>query len=260
MSIIINFDINCNNILNNYFKTINKDYLKYYINNDSIIHINLLHNQELYYYFIEMVHDATKIINNSGYIRRINNNGLYELLEIFESKYEWNFCIYDNMIFNLPFTLDKVIFLPLRYIKDSYKSKNNRNFICTLVHEKMHIYQRKNINTWINYVNKLDNNWIIINENNKIYNLLNDQKILEKFNLPIIINPDTTYNFKYVYKKDNNYYYGVFILDNNNLKKVWLRIDLNNHKLIRVDEDIQEQEHPFELYVYKFSDLLVKVN
>ena len=90
--------------------------------------------------------------------------------------------------------------------------------------------------------------------------MLNDQKILEKINLPIIINPDTTYNFKYVYKKDNNYYYGVFVLDNNNLKKVWLRIDLNNNKLIKVEENIQEEEHPFELYVYKFSDLLVKDN
>ena len=88
----------------------------------------------------------------------------------------------------------------------------------------------------------------------KIYNLLERQDILMNDNLPIIINPDTFYDFKYIYKKDNEYYYGVLIFKNNKINSCWFKINFLQNKLERINFKIKKEEHPYELYVYDLSE------
>ena len=153
------------------------------------------------------------------------------------------------MMFELPFTLENIIFIPYNYLYNCFENKLKNNFICTLIHEKIHICQRYNMNLWFSYIKILDDNWILIDKNNKLYNLI---KLLNSnLKFKIIKNPDTNYDHYYIYKKNNNLYYGVLILINNTINTKWFII--KNNELNEINYSVLEHEHPFEIFAYEIS-------
>jgi hypothetical protein len=61
-------------------------------------------------------------------------------------QYKWHFMMSDNIEKNMPFTLDKTIIIPLVKLKELYSSYQKgiilKEYINTLLHEKIHIVQR----------------------------------------------------------------------------------------------------------------------
>lgn len=171
------------------------------------------------------------------------------------------------MMWNLPFTLNDIIFIPINYIKLSYNNNSYRNFTKTIIHERIHISQRNNINVWNNYIKNNDiDKWIMISTDNILFNFIKNYNYYQLFNNINIINPDSFYeDFIYLYKYNNELYYGLFILDNNQLLTSlqesspgikWLKIiNINNDFYFeKTNLDINNTEHPFEHYAYKLSD------
>lgn len=173
----------------------------------------------------------------------------------------WKLCIFQDMFFNLPFTLQDVIFIPVSYIDSSMKKTNlidyifnntdhiNKNFSKTLVHEKIHLLQRYNENIWNNYIIN-NTNWSIVNKQIIINcSLINNNKI--------IYNPDTFYvNNYFVYNKNNICYYGLMSLDSKNeIKNIWFEaVELEDKiNLYPSNETINKYEHPFEELAYTMA-------
>lgn len=141
----------------------------------------------------------------------------------------WNICVTkNNFMFNYPFTLSNIIFIPKNII-------NSKDIVNTLIHEKIHIFQRYNINYW--------NNYILDNTPFKLCKMvLYDNEIL---------NPDTLYEFNFIYSHNNQSYRGIILYDKNNIKEYWT---LNNK--ITFDNNLPTYTHPYEVYAYKWADMI----
>lgn len=162
---------------------------------------------------------------------------------------QWKICIYKEMFFNLPFTLEDVIFIPINYINTSMGvNLINKKFSKTLIHEKIHLLQRYNNNEWDNY--------IISNTNWKIFfPELNFTTCLTNGNFPVY-NPDTYYVEKtFYYELNHNKYYGQMILNLGKIKNIWYQII--GTELFPVVDSINKDEHPYEELAYKISDSLI---
>uniref|UniRef100_A0A6C0IZQ5 Uncharacterized protein n=1 Tax=viral metagenome TaxID=1070528 RepID=A0A6C0IZQ5_9ZZZZ len=180
---------------------------------------------------------------------------------------EWNFVkISYNIEKGMPFTLGKYIFLSdrllLKYYIDMAK-KNKKNIIdnCeTLIHEKIHIFQRYNQNVFDKYYRKKFNSL-------KINNL----SISEYWNNMIISNPDGL-NINYIYIYKNTKYLPLLINYNNTLKQIVLELKSINSRLITKNKYIDIHKfipfqkyspdiscyHPNEIYAYLISKLIIK--
>jgi hypothetical protein len=228
-----------------------------YINNNHKINIDIIdYDFELYLFFIDCVEKSFDSILNSKFD-----------LELFGDISIWNFCIVQNVMFNYPFTLSNIIYIPIEYIKNNYINKDYKSLSRTVVHEKIHIGQRSNEEFWNNYVNKTDNNWIKIKKSDKKFiiienNIANNKVNLLDTNEEFISNPDTFYeNFKYVYKINNNLYYGHYVYNYNikNINVRYFELDVHNQILKKTNKTFKhpfeafEQEHPYETYAYKIS-------
>jgi hypothetical protein len=77
-------------------------------------------------------------------------------------------------MWNLPFTLEDIIFIPISYIKSSYSNNSYQNFTKTMFHERIHISQRLNINKWNNYIQNNIKDILIFETKN--FNVSNDYK------------------------------------------------------------------------------------
>ena len=154
--------------------------------------------------------------------------------------FSWKICLTkEDFIFNNPFTLDDIIFIPHAYI-------NNRvELIKTLIHEYLHISQRIKNDIWNKYITENLKNWIILDY--KIDdNLINDNYIL---------NPDTyEYNRSFLYNKNNKLYYGRYEY-HGGLEIYWY--EYINNKFIRINNRIHEYEHPYEEMAYILSENFV---
>ena len=254
LNIIVVKDIN--DILNNYFINIDVNNRHYYCNSLDNIKYDIFQNYELYMFLINCINFANNIINQQQ---------IYDIDKLLLYSHIWKIFIYDNMMWNLPFTLNDIIFIPISYIKSSYNNNSYRNFTKTIIHERIHISQRKNINLWNNYIKNNDlDKWIMISKNDILFNFIKNYNYYQLFNNIIIINPDSFYDdFTYLYKYNNELYYGLFVLDNNHLLMTlnspiikWLKIINidNNFYFEKVNLDINNTEHPFEHYAYKLSD------
>ena len=182
-----------------------------------------------------------KNIREANYLlNKYLSNNLSNNLNNNENINTWNICITkNNFMFDFPFTLGSIIFLPISYIISCDKESKNNEYITTLIHEKIHIYQRYNLNIWNKYIEKYSN-WKKININY----LLNSDNI--------IYNPDTLYiNNQYLYIIDNILYFGYL---NKELKTEWINID---NKEIITNKLLPEYEHPFEELAYKISNDLI---
>lgn len=240
----VNFNIDCEKEVN-IFLLENRTIKNYYLEENYNISINLIdYNQEIYLWLIDCIQKASKkILSNKKYIK------------LFENVYQWNICICSNIMFNYPFTLSNIIYLPLTYIEFCFSNNDTLKFIETLIHEKIHLGQREKEKEWEKFINNNSKNWIKIKSNTDIFNLLQElTKNNDKFNF--ISNPDTFYkDFKYIYKDtDKKYYYGQYIFDEytKQIKIKYLEIDINKKIFIPTNK-VLEEEHPYEIYAYKIS-------
>ncbi len=220
-------------IFNNYYSKVktNKDhYFKDSLKNYICCEIN----NKILLYLVENIEIAENIIN-----LEIDKKFIIE-------NYDWKICLTkENFLFDNPFTLDDIIFMPEKYILDNINDKKRINFIKTLIHEYIHISQRYKSNKWNKYI--LENtNWISLNKK------INDSEINNNF----ILNPDTYYlNNSFLYKKNDKLYYGRFEY-NNKLKITWYQFI--NNSFIKIDEPIHKYEHPYEELAYTLTEKLDK--
>ena len=217
-------------IFNNFLNNIPKEYRYMYLRNnleDNILQ-NIPNNIIL---FNEKNIKIANFLLNKYLSQEFNKNNI---------KNDWTICITkNNFMFGLPFTLQNIIFLPQDYIISSITSDNTRQYTTTLIHEQLHIYQRYNINTWNDNIQK-NSNWKLLN-NNYFYD-----------NSNIIYNPDTSYlNNQYGYKYYNNIYVGYL---NKDLKAEWINIKTNK---ICNENFLPKYEHPYEELAYMISNDLI---
>ena len=207
---------------------------------------------KLYSFLIKCIEISTKTLHNQ------NSFFILKLFSNYNS--QWKLCVFNNIMFNCPFTLSDVIFIPLNYLSTSYKNNNYNIFSNTLVHEKIHIIQRLNLNKWINIINLSFKKWVLIKNNTPIYNYLINYNFKKK-DMTRILNPDVTYDFLYLYTINDKYYYGFFNADNsNNITIVWFQLNNINNNLNLIqsfDSNLPKEEHPFEMFAYKFADFLL---
>lgn len=249
----INFKELSENVLNNFIIK-HKNLENIYLMKNYKINIDIIeYDFEFYLFFIDCVEKAHDYILNSEYD-----------ITLFENIKEFNFCIVQDIMFNFPFTLDNIIYMPINYIQENYIKKDSISLIRTIIHEKIHIGQRYNEFIWTKYINFTDSNWIKIYKSDEKFNII--EKNLEKNKISLInnreefiSNPDTYYeNFKYLYKINNNFYYGHYIynLDNKNISIRYF--ELSDEKKILLKTNIKfEQEHPYEKYAYTISEKII---
>lgn len=261
---------NPNNVLNINFNTISTNYLidyihtinsnnqmqHLYVNSTSKININLIDFDRSVYLFmiVSIYNSVNKIMINSKY------------LHLFEPINEWNICVCENIMFDLPFTIKNYIYLPLNYLKKCSIENNTTDFEKTLIHEKIHINQRANIDMWNKLVEKIfRDKWIIITQtnNNKLWNfILKEIDRLSKLNLyTFISNPDIDYdNFKYIYKINTKLYYANYVYSNHthNITIKYFYVNIVKNIFEEVKNIFDHQDHPFETFAYDLSDLICK--
>ena len=206
---------------------------------------------ELYLFFIDCVDKAFENISKKN----------FSYQHLFGNIFNWNISICQNIMFDFPFTLSDVIYIPLNYIIKCSKSNDKIAFITTLIHEKLHIGQRTNELVWEKFILEQDNKWIKISNTNNIFQLIenniyqNPNNLINTTNEEFISNPDTFYpNFKYVYLDNGKLYYGHYVYNKvtKKINKNFFQIDIDGGKIFSINKEF-DQEHPYETYAYKIS-------
>ena len=246
----INLITNIINPINNFFTQINCTNKEFYINknlddyNKNIVRIS----NEQYDFLAKSINKA------SGYLKNLNPVLQNRNPLIHYNK--WNICVYTNMFFDLPFTMDDNIFIPESYLNKSMQTNTN-NFVITLVHEQLHILQRYNQNAWDEYIKK-NSNWILLKD-------VKFNKNITYYKTTQVANPDTTYPNKiYIIKYSNSIYWGELVKKDSNPKVIDQWFDLipsnipNTFDLYPIHIQISKYEHPYEELAYELSKNLVK--
>lgn len=249
----INFDNHKNEIQINTFLQNNQNTKKYYLLNNYAISIDLVEKDlKLYLWLIDCVEIArNKILNSTKYI------------ELFENPSKWNISVCDNIMFNFPFTLSDIIYLPISYIKLCYSTNDKNKFVNTLVHEKIHLGQRVKEKEWEKFIYSNSKNWIKIKSDNNMFDLINQLINDKNFNngdFCFISNPDTFYSdFKYIYFDENKYYYGQYMFNKKtqHIEKKYFQFNVSKKIFEPIIKELEE-EHPYEVYAYKIADELVR--
>ena len=251
--ITINFEELSIEIFNNFIEK-QKNLESIYTSDNYIINIDIVENDfELYLFFVDCIEKSYDLILNS----KLD-------LRLFGDINIWNFSVVQNVMFNFPFTLSNITYMPIKYIKENFVNRDYISLTRTIIHEKIHIGQRSNEEIWNNYINKKDNKWIKINNSDKNFIIIETNIKNNKINLinmgeEFISNPDTFYDdFKYIYMINNNLYYGHYVY-NYDIKKIYIKyfeLDINN-KILKKTNKTFEQEHPYETYAYAISDEII---
>lgn len=238
---------NVKNIFDNFFEKIEFENKKiYFINNNDNINNNIIKivSPEQNIFLQNNINYSSKcLLKLDNELKNFNNNFNNNI---------WKICIFENMFFNLPFTLEDIIFIPLKYLNSCLTEKSDKHFSKTLIHEKIHLLQRHNQENWIKYIIK-NTKWIV-NNNEKI------SKITLIRNNKIIYNPDTYYNNNFLYFLNNKYYYAEMLLNSKNeITNIWFEAIINNNKIYLhpTNLSITKYEHPFEELAYNLSNKLI---
>jgi hypothetical protein len=164
-------------------------------------------------------HNKKKMISATNKIIKKMDKKLIDLKNV----YVWNICITkNNFMFNCPTTLSNIIFMPYRIIQTNSYEK-------TLIHEKIHVFQRFKFKEWNDYILK-NTNFILskpIPVKNELYN------------------PDTLYSFTYLYKTHKSTYRGYL---NKNMEVAWINLKNDNMDIL------PRYEHPYECFAYEMSE------
>jgi len=259
-NLTINFEENSIKVFDDFIYK-HKSHEQIYVEPKSKLNIDLIeYNFDLYLFFINCVDMGLEIISGLG-------SGLKSTyVKLFGDIYIWNFSIYQNIMFNYPFTLENIIYIPLSYINECFKNKDYKNLTRTLVHEKLHIGQRSNELVWDKFISDQDNKWIKITKSDNIFKIIENnigtnlyRSILNTENEEFITNPDSYYlDFKYIYLYGDELYYGHYVY-NKVIKKIKIKyflINIHDEKLQYTDKEF-EQEHPYETYAYKISSEII---
>lgn len=254
---------NVDTILQNFMTNVELSKQHEYVGSLRIDGYNIFNNLRMYNMLLDATNLANKIMSESN-IPILNSNK--DLLNV------WKIFIVDNLMWNLPFTLEDVIFIPLKKMNSSLEIDSYYEITRTLIHERIHVLQRLNPKEWIDYIYYENKNWILVEFDTPLFNFINDYDINKLMNQMIVINPDTVYlDFKYVYKFKNQLYYGVMYLNPDKVVQIqWFKIHdkINNQYdkenipfyFEKLDKSIFNYEHPFEEYAYKISEELTKIN
>ena len=244
MKIKINFICDINNIL--------KDYIKH-INNKNVLHIyfgkNFVINNNIDSCVLKKVNEGTlqKVIDGIKATQYYLDEELEKDLLI--ENYEWKICIgQENFMFDYPFTLEDVIFLPYNFIEES----NMKFLIKTLFHEYIHVSQRIKPKIWEKHIAENTRDKYSVN-----WRKLKQRVPYENLNDIIIWNPDTYYDDNYVIEDNKKLYKAYLILDDNNgFTTKWFELSEDNFKPI--NKSIYKYEHPFEMLAYLLSNCIDK--
>ena len=220
-------------IFNNYYNKISSN-KQYYFNNTVKDNICQEIDNKILIYLVENIEIADNILN-----LELDKKFIIE-------DFDWKICLTkENFLFNNPFTLGDVIFMPKKYIIDNINSKERINIIKTLVHEYIHISQRYKGNIWNEHI-LVNTNWILLDYK------INDNNINNNY----ILNPDTYYlKNSFLYKNNNKLYYGRFEF-NKKLQVCWY--EFINNKYLKVNKNISKYEHPYEEMAYTLTENLEK--
>jgi len=226
--------------------TVEKPFNKYYEKIKSIKNKNI--NQYCKYDLVDSIYHniSKKILLYMIENIEIANNIIKKKLDksFIIDDFTWKLCLTrEDFLFNNPFTLDDIIFMPLAQINKNIKKREE--IIILLIHEFIHVSQRIKNEIWNNYIKNNLKNWIMLDY--KIDdNLINDNYIL---------NPDTyEYDKSFLYNKNNKLYYGRFEY-HDKLKICWY--EYLNNEFIKTNVNIHKYEHPYEEIAYKLSENLV---
>jgi len=203
----------------------------------------------------------------SQLINEITNDCFTHFKEFKEMK--WNLVKLDNNIeWAMPFTMGEYIFIPKSRI-DRLMNNNSLNMISSfkvmLVHEKIHIFQRKYQELFNNFYEKhfhCKRKHIHIHNEIGKYILSNPDAmdihwyftLYNKNYIPLLMlnkyNPDDVYND--IFKLDNNFN---ILLDHNNKP-----ITLQKSVIKNIFGNYYGLYHPNEIFAYITADIIVKKN
>lgn len=227
-----------------------------YLEKDYMINIDLFSiNFDTLMYLVDCIEQSS--------IRIANSKIFLSKPELFDNINIWNVSICTNIFFNLPFTLKNIIYLPLDYIikcQNKIKNFSTNDLVLTLIHEKIHLGQRINLNNWHKYIYENNPSWIKLQPKPNFNNLKTHTNT--NTNLIMVTNPDTWYEdftYAYVYIDPNtklNYLiWGSFFYNkqNKNIEKKYFFINPKNNNLTKQNVIELEQEHPFEYYAYEIG-------
>ena len=244
MSIKINFICDIDSVLSDYIRHINNKRLLTVYFGEKFDNNNI--NNCVYNNLNERI--INKIVECIGIAQYFLDRELSkENRELLIDNYEWKICVgKDGFMFDYPFTLEDVIFLPMSYINESDIKMLSK----TLFHEYIHISQRKIPGKWDKHIDNVSKTKYNINWK-KIKNIKHSN-----LNDVIIWNPDTYYNDNFVIENDDIYYKGYLILgDDNKFQTKWFEFDGN--KFIPT-KSIYKYEHPYEMLAYLLSNCVDK--
>jgi hypothetical protein len=220
--------------INNFFFKIPKNTIKYYF------------KYPFNYYFVNMYENKNMdLLNKIKYCIKISHIKIINNLDVhLLCCNDWNICVYNNFMFNLPFTYDNIIYLPYELLLNI----NNAKLIELLIHEKIHIFQRFNIN-WIDnkYVNM--SNWKQINVS------FNYEYLQSLINNVVVYNPDTIdCNYTFMIDDNDKLYYCVLYLLNDKVNYKWF--EFKNNQLINTDF-VYSYDHLYEQQAYTISNKIM---
>ena len=254
-------------------------YSDVYVKHNYKVNIDLVEEDfDTYLYFIECVEKASDKIDffikeyEKKYPEKYEKENISKL---FGDINIWNFSICKGIMFELPFTLGNIIFIPLEYIEGTMYGNSN-NLINTIIHEKIHISQRElvltNIFVWDNYIQLNEPRWKKITNKNKVFDIINEEILnstLLEYSEQYITNPDSFYSdFKYLLKLNENLYYGHYVYNtlSKRLEKRFFLVDIEHNRLVDIYDDeqidtmcnIQDfEEHPYETFAYKIANDII---
>ena len=180
---------------------------------------------------------------------------------------KWNIVkVSDKIEKGMPFTLGEYIFLSDKLLLKYYEDmiiKNKKNIIdnCeTLIHEKIHIYQRYNQLLFDKFYRKHFGSI-------KINNLI----LKKPWKNKLLSNPDGL-DVNYVYPYDNKFFLPLLINTKNKLKQIVIELESKKDLLITTKHYMNIDDfkpfkkysndiscyHPNEIYAYLISKLIIK--